>query len=255
MCYEVTYMTKKQSVYAKHYSSNEQEKVKLEESLQQLNFTPTFHTNGFAHKNLPVITNEDPDIFQAFEWGLIPSWTKDADSAAKLANSCLNARGETIFEKPAFRKAAKSQRCLVVVDGGFEHHHYKGNTYPFHFKLKNDEPFSFAGLWEKWEHEGEFKYTCTIVTTTGNSMMTKIHNNPKASGPRMPVILPKELERIWLNSIESKADMEEIQQLIRPYDEKEMVAYPVPKLRGKEAVGNSEEALSEKQYPELDLNF
>jgi putative SOS response-associated peptidase YedK len=257
MCYDVAYMTKKKANYAKRFGATEEEVASLEQSIEvnKAAFSPTYHTNGFAHHQLPVITHEAPYQIQAFEWGLIPFWVKDAPTATKLANMCLNARGESIFEKPAFRNAAQQQRCLIIIDGGFEHHHQDGITYPFHFKLKDDAPFALAGLWERWEHQGIIKHTCSIVTTTGNELMAKIHNNPKAAGPRMPVILPKELERDWLCSINDKADKQVVQALIQPYDTAEMTAYPVAKLRGKAAIGNSKGALAEQHYEELRLSL
>lgn len=257
MCYDVAYMTKKKSKYAKRFGSSEEEVAALEQSMEanKAAFSPTYHTNGFAHNQLPVITHEAPHVIQAFEWGLIPFWAKDAPSATKLTNMCLNARGESIFEKPAFRNAAKQQRCMIIVDGGFEHHHQNGQTYPFHFKLKNEEPFALAGLWERWEYQGIIKHTCTIVTTIGNELMAKIHNNPKTSGPRMPVILPKELERDWLNPIHDKADKELIQELIKPYDAEEMIAYPVAKLRGKGAIENKEAAIAIHHYEQLKFSL
>ena len=257
MCYDVTYMTKKKEKYAKRFGRNEQGEKSILNSIDgnKAAFSPTYHTNGYAHHALPVITHLAPSEIQAFEWGLIPFWVKDAPAATKISNMCLNARGESIFEKPAFRNAAKSQRCMIIVDGGFEHHHQNGQVYPFHFKLKGDEPFALAGLWEKWEVEGITKYTCSIVTTVGNELMTKIHNNPKASGPRMPVILPKALERDWLLPINDKADKELIQELIQPYESEEMEAYPVKKIRGKEAVGNKPEALESFMYEQLTLPF
>ncbi|MFQ3215151.1 MAG: putative SOS response-associated peptidase YedK [Marivirga sp.] len=257
MCYDVAYMTKNKANYAKRFGATVEEVASLEQSIEvnKAAFSPTYHTNGFAHHQLPVITHDAPYEMQAFEWGLIPFWVKDAPAATKLANMCLNARGESIFEKPSFRNAAKQQRCLIIIDGGFEHHHQDGKTYPFHFKLKDEEPFALAGLWESWEHQGIIKHSCSIVTTAGNELMAKIHNNPKTSGPRMPVILPKELERDWLNPIHDKADIALIQELIQPYDESEMIAYPVAKLRGKGAVGNTEEALKAHNYDQLKLSF
>lgn len=257
MCYDIAYMTKKKAKYAKRFGENKEEIASLNESIEvnKAAFSPTYHSSGFSHHQLPVITYDAPFELQAFEWGLIPFWVKDAPAATKISNMCLNARGESIFEKPAFRNAAKQQRCMIIVDGGFEHHHQDGKTYPFYFKLKDDEPFALAGLWERWEYQGIIKHTCSIVTTNGNELMAKIHNNPKASGPRMPVILPKELERNWLNPIHDKADKELIQELIKPYDASEMIAYPVAKIKGKEAVGNNEKALAKHHYEQLKLSL
>ncbi len=160
-----------------------------------------------------------------------------------------------MFDKPAFREPARSQRCLVLVDGFFEHHHKNGKTFPYHIKFKNDDPMLLAGLWDEWTDadSGITKRTYTIVTTKANSLMTRIHNNPKASeGPRMPLILPKELANDWLVPIHEKADRELIESLIQPYDESEMESYTVKRLRGKEAIGNTPEALLPNRYLELE---
>jgi len=244
-------MTKKQIEYANRYGGTDEDVKNLQLQLLQLEpIKKVFHTNGFMHWQLPVITNKAPKQIQFFQWGLIPFWTKDLKSGLTFSNKTLNARGETIFEKSSFKAAAKSKRCLIISDGFYEHHHLAGKTYPFHIQLKNNEPMTLAGLYEKWvdKETGEVIFTVTIVTTVGNALMAKIHNNPKATGPRMPLILNRETELLWLKETEN---YDEIKQLIQPYAEAELVAQPAPTLRGKAAIGNSEHAIEPMVYPEL----
>jgi putative SOS response-associated peptidase YedK len=260
MCYDKSYLSQKIERYAKRYANSPEEEEFVKKQISDLNITPTHYVNGYVHPLAPVITNEDPKLIQAFSWGLIPSWSKDAFSAVKISNQCLNARGETIFDKPAFRSAATRRRCLVIcVDGFFEYYHYAKSTYPHFIKLKNNEPMTFAGLWERWENieQGLVMHTYTIVTTTANKFMQKIHNNPKREGAesRMPVILPKALERDWLKPINDKADKELLQQLLLPYPVDLMEAYPVRQLKGKHGIGNVPEANEPFDYPELALDI
>ncbi len=258
MCYDKSYLTKKQERYAKRYARSPQEEAFIQKQIADLNVQPAFYASGFAHPLVPVITDDHPDELQAFSWGLIPAWSKDAFTAVKLANQCVNARGETIFDKPAFKASALRKRCLIIcIDGYFEYYHADKKTYPHFIKHVNDEPMTFAGLWDRWENreEGIIRHTYTVVTTSANKLMTKLHNNPKRElgDSRMPVILPKELERDWLKPINDKADKEFIQTLIQPYPDELLEAYPVRQLKGKNGVGNTEQAVESVVYPELSV--
>jgi putative SOS response-associated peptidase YedK len=245
MCYDVSYLTKKLDKYAKHYGKKED----WQDVLKRL--PPTFHTSGFNHPDLPVITNEQPDKIQPFEWGLIPPWAKDPVSATKLSNNTINARSEEMFDKPSFRHAAKSNHCLIIVDGFFEHHWKNGKSYPYFIKMKDDEPFALAGIWEEWHG----KKTVSILTTTANTLVSEIHNNPKVkSGPRMPVIIKHGDERKWLKPINSDDDKKKAQQLLLPFSASEMDAFTVPKLRGKAYIGNVKGVQNKQSYPELEFS-
>ncbi|KAA3621596.1 MAG: SOS response-associated peptidase [Flavobacterium sp.] len=214
---------------------------------------PIHHASGFSHPKLLIYPDRSPDFPEIATWGLVPHWVKDKEQLKKFWNNTLNARGETIFEKPSFRDSAKNSRCIIYVDGFYEHHHYNGKTYPFFIYHKNGKPLALAGLWNEWldEETGEVLNTFTIVTTEGNKMMAKIHNNPKLKGPRMPLILPEELEEKWLVNIEDELDVKSVQSLIESYPENELEAYTVHRLRGKEYLGNVEETAEEFQYEEL----
>lgn len=151
-------------------------------------------------------------------WGLIPSWAKDA----KIGHQCINAKAETVAEKPSFRSAFKKRRCLVVATGFYEWQ-IQGNTkQPMWIGLRNKQPFAFAGLWEHWKPaEGEPIDTCTIITTEPNGLMKPIHN-------RMPVILAPTSYDQWLDPTFQK--IETLNGLLRPYQSDELTAYPVSTL-------------------------
>lgn len=180
---------------------------------------------------------------------------KNEDELKKQWNNTLNARGETIFEKSSFRVSARNNRCIIYVDGFYEHHHFKGKTFPFFIYRKDRKPMALAGLWSEWKNPdtGGILNTFSIVTTSGNSMMAKIHNNPKLKGPRMPVILPLELEDEWLNPINDDLDIQKIKELILEYPNDELSAHTVAKLRGKSYPGNVKHISDEITYEDLDF--
>lgn len=150
-------------------------------------------------------------------WGLIPSWAKDA----KIGNQCINAKGETVAEKPAFRSAFKKRRCLVIADGFYEWQRLGERKQPIWIGRKDKRPFAFAGLWEHWKPaEGEPIETCAIITTEPNDLMAPIHN-------RMPVILAPASYIPWLDHT---APADSLKALLRPYPSAELQAYPVSTL-------------------------
>ena len=134
-------------------------------------------------------TEGDRELFPA-KWGLIPSWAKDA----KLAANAINAKSETVESKPMFRSAFKSRRCLVIATGFYEWQKIDARTkQPHYITLRSGEPMAMAGLWEGWTSpEGEQIQSCTVCTTSANSMMAKFHD-------RMPVILPHAMLEPWLD--------------------------------------------------------
>ena len=151
-------------------------------------------------------------------WGLIPSWAKDP----KIGNQCINAKAETVAEKPSFRSAFKKRRCLVIADGFYEWQLRGKQKQPMWIGLKSKGPFTFAGLWEHWKPtEGVPLETCTIITTEPNELMQAIHN-------RMPVILSPASYGQWLDP--TVRQVESLKALLRPYSSEELMAYPVSTL-------------------------
>lgn len=162
-----------------------------------------------------VITNEAPQTLTLLRWGLVPSWSKDL----AIGNKMINARGESVADKPAFRAAFKRRRCLIPTDGFFEWRADGSKKTPLFIHMKERELFALAGLWEVWRAaDGEELRTCTIITTEPNDFMQSIHN-------RMPVILRREDYATWLAAGEQPADM--LQALIKPFDAASMTAYEV----------------------------
>ena len=148
-------------------------------------------------------------------WGLIPSWAKDMSMGARM----INARAETVAEKPAFRSAFRQRRCLLVADGFYEWQRLEGKKQPFYFRLQDQQPFAFAGLWEHWQSpEGDSIDSCTILTTQANELLSSIHD-------RMPVILPPSSYDLWLDR--TVRQPEQLQSLLQPYPAEAMTAYPV----------------------------
>jgi putative SOS response-associated peptidase YedK len=132
------------------------------------------------------------------KWGLIPSWSKDP----KIATSLINARGETVAEKPSFRSAFKKRRCLILTDGYYEWTGAKGKKQPWLFHYGNDHSFAFAGLWEHWKPaDGDPVETCTLITTAANEMASKYHD-------RMPVIIDPDDYSRWLDPKAVGADLQ-----------------------------------------------
>lgn len=253
MCFDVKSRLIAQLKRAKHRGDTELI-GDLNEKIKEWELVDYYHISGFSHPRLLIYTDTDPYMPLPATWGLVPFWVKSEDQKNRIWNSTLNARGETIFEKPAFRSSAESKRCLIYVDGFYEHHHFNGKTYPFYIQRYDGEPFAIAGLWSSWRDTGGILLnTFTIVTTVGNSMMSEIHNNPKMQGPRMPVILGEEKTGLWLQPIKTPLDKRMIENLLQPLPDKELKAHTVRQLRGKYASGNSPQASEEYFYPDLEM--
>lgn len=152
-------------------------------------------------------------------WGLIPSWAKNIDIGSRL----INARAETVVEKPSFRQAFAQRRCIILANGFYEWQHpkeKKGTSIPYYFYLKNHKPFGFAGLWEVWQSPtGQLVRSCTILTTQANPMIAPIHD-------RMAVILNS--ADLWKWVLPGKP--EEHLSLLRPYPEDQMACHPVSQI-------------------------
>lgn len=148
------------------------------------------------------------------QWGLIPHWSKDT----KVGSKMINARSETVDEKPSFKKLLPSRRCLIIADGFYEWKKQNNHKQPYHITVNGGEVFTFAGLWDRWIGEDQEIITCTMLTTNANHLMSDIHE-------RMPVILDKEARETWLNP--SVKDTAELKELLLPYDSAKMEAYPI----------------------------
>ncbi len=167
-----------------------------------------------------ALPNDGANKADFFVWGLIPSWAKDPTIGSHL----INARAETLAEKPAFRSAYKYHRCLIFADGFFEWQAQPGmkSKVPHFIRLKSGAPFAFAGLWEHWQHaDGSEVRSATIITAEPNELMATIHN-------RMPVILPRHAYAQWIDP--TPLFPIALKSLLVPYPAGEMDAYPVSTL-------------------------
>jgi len=149
-------------------------------------------------------------------WGLVPSWSKDGPDSRY---SMINARAETVAEKPAYRAAFHDRRCLVPADGFYEWQKQEGGKQPWRFTMKDGAPFVFAGLWESWRQpDGNDLRSYTIIVTGANTLVGKVHD-------RMPVILDRAAAKAWM----SETAKNDLLELLQPFDAKLMAATPVSK--------------------------
>ncbi len=160
-----------------------------------------------------VVEEDDKRKLEMFHWGLIPSWAKDP----QIGNRMINARAETVHEKPSFRSAFKARRCLILADGFYEWQKADNGKQPFYIHMKDGSPFAFAGLWETWKN-GEELRSCAIITTDANDLMNEIHH-------RMPVVLHPENYGVWLDPDFDEKDP--LKDLLKPFSSEEMEAYMV----------------------------
>ena len=165
-----------------------------------------------------TVKNDDARRASFMRWGLIPSWAK----SPSLGNRMINARAETVAEKPSFRTALTRRRCLVLADGFYEWQRTEGSKRPMRITLKSREPFAFAGLWDTWrDPKGAIITSCTIITTAANDLLSPVHD-------RMPVILPRDLESFWLDP--HIQDHVALSDVLAPYPSAAMEAYEVSSL-------------------------
>lgn len=210
-----------------------------------------FHENGFDYLPTPIITAGAPEEFKLFRWGLIPFYMNDKKQAYDIRLNTLNCISEEMYDKPSFKDALKnSQRCLIPITGFFEWRWLdeKGkNKIPYYVSTKEQQISSLAGLYSRWKDKetGEYYYSYTVLTTWANSLMEYVHNNKR----RMPVIIPREFERDWLNKDLPKED---ILALCQPYKSELMRANTVSKLiTTKEVDTNVAEVLQLHSYEKI----
>ena len=184
------------------------------EVIPNYNVTPT-------QKILTIIKHDNENKLEKLHWGLVPFWAKDVTIGSRM----INARAETVSQKPSFRNAFRKRRCLIPVDGFYEWKGEKGNKQPYYVFIPSGEPFAFAGLWETWidqKSDEESVYnSCTIITTGASESIREIHH-------RMPAILAPESHEKWLNT--DIQDSIELQAIIDDDLIYDMKYYPVSTL-------------------------
>ncbi len=194
----------------------------LQEAFGNYSFPPKYAPRYNIAPTQPIlaIPNDAKNAAGFFIWGLIPSWAKDPAIGSRL----INARAETLAEKPSFRGSLKYKRCIIPADGFYEWQSRPGirAKVPNFIHMQDGRPFAFAGLWDEWQSpEGGLLRSATIITTVPNSLMAQLHN-------RMPVILPPESYDAWLDPAPRSA--ESVLPLLQPYEAGLMEAYPVSTL-------------------------
>ncbi|RKU36968.1 hypothetical protein C6496_11430 [Candidatus Poribacteria bacterium] len=206
-----------------------------------MNLSPRYNIS--PTQDIAAVPNTREKQTDFFHWGLIPSWAKDP----KIGNRMINARSETLVEKPSFRNAYKRRRCLVLADGYYEWQKIPGERakQPVYIRLKSQKPFAVAGLWEVWQAKDmdEPLKSCTIITCPPNTFLEEIHH-------RMPVILPADAYAQWLSPDEQSADA--LQPLLTAYPGEEMEAYPVSRFVNR-PTNDSPECIAPLEANELSL--
>ena len=180
---------------------------------QQARIEPRF--NIAPSQIVPIIVSDSPNHVAMMRWGFVPFWAKDP----KIGNKLINARAEGITKKPAFRASVKRRRCLVPATGFYEWKKTNGGKTPHYVRMRDDSSFAFAGLYDLWhDPAGSALLSFTIITTTSNAMMKKMHN-------RMPVILRQGDEGVWLGK--EPLSEESLTRILQPFPARPMIAYPV----------------------------
>lgn len=160
-----------------------------------------------------LLALDGSERFRQYRWGLIPAWADDPSVGSRM----INARSESAFEKPAFRDAMQARRCLIIADGYYEWRSELGGKQPYRACRTDGEPFTFAGVWERWQRGAEAIESCAILTTSSNDLNSPIHD-------RMPVIVEPSFRKVWLHP---DADQAELEELLRSRDTPGMEVYPV----------------------------
>ncbi len=194
----------------------------IREILKGADFTGITFDRGARYNIAPTMmvdtfVNDGGYKAREMKWGLIPSWSNDPT----IGNKIINARAETLLEKPTFKYAIRKRRCLIPADGFYEWQVVDGGKQPYYIRLKSHKPFCFAGLYDTWKApDGSLVTTCTIITVDCNDMLREIHN-------RMPAILHRNDYALWLDP---EAPVEAVTALLAPFPSDEMEMYPVSKL-------------------------
>jgi len=193
------------------------------EAASSYNIAPTQNVLAVIHSGKRRLTN--------LHWGLVPFWAKDRSIGSRL----INARAETVAEKPSFRNAFRKRRCLIVADGFYEWKGEKGNKQPHYLTLPSGGPFAFAGLWEIWQGDDDAYHSCSIITTAATESVRSLHH-------RMPVILRPQSHDAWLDA--TNQDAEQLKQILRQGFYRKLDHYAVAKRVN--AVKNNDPACIEQ---------
>lgn len=190
----------------------------LDEIIPRYNISPTSDV-------LVVLNVENKRQLRFLKWGLVPFWAKDATIGQKL----INAKAETISEKPSFCNAYKSRRCIIPANGFYEWKQEDKYKQPYAIKSREDKLLGLAGIWEQWDRQEQLLETCAIITTSPNKLIEPIHN-------RMPVIINKTDYSTWLDST---TPIEAVHHLLKPYPNELLIVYPVDRKVGNPRINDA----------------
>jgi len=216
---------------------------------QQTGYRPSFHANAFHFPAWPILTRQEPGRLQLLQWGLIPRWVKSREDADEIRSRTLNAKSETLFEKPSFRQSiAAGRRCLIPATGFYEWYTEGKQKYPFYITTKDQPIVSIAGIWDEWADPdtGEVMPTFSLLTTEANPLLARIHNTKQ----RMPVLLTPETERAWLHDELTPQDVQDLTHQLYPAER--MRSHSISKrITSRSDDPNVPEVLEPYSYPEL----
>jgi putative SOS response-associated peptidase YedK len=212
-------------------ASNTKPKKAIEDrfaaKFSNLDFSEIIIAKAFANDSLPIIGQGNTTAISLMEWGLLPAWVNNESQIKQIRAQTINARSETIFEKPSFKENIFTKKCLVLVDGFIEYQHNGKDKQAFYIQLSHKNLFAMAGIYSVWQNAAHTNRIASfsIVTVPANELMSEIHN----SKMRMPLILTPEEEQPWLNAKTEK----EITSFFKPFHTDLMQAYPIDNKIGK----------------------
>ena len=232
MCFTISVEKKAKEAIRKYINDNEDVQCEID-------FNEDFYLiSGFAHPKLPTIKQGKIELS---EWGLIPSFAYSDEMAKDIREKTLNARSDTIHDKPSYKSSIKAQRAVLVVDGFFEWKHEGSTKIPYYIYPKDNTVFNIGCIYNQWTNKltGEVVDTFSIITTDANPMMEIIHNSKK----RMPLILSKSDIGAWINP---STDINAINSLMRPFPESEMESYQISKSAGNSRINRNYPGIKER---------
>jgi putative SOS response-associated peptidase YedK len=188
-------------------------------------YRPSYYYHAFGLPEMPAICSGKPGRISLLKWGLIPEWVKDNKSAGEIRLKTFNARAESVKDKPSFSSSFRSKRCIIPVRGFFEWQHTSSGKIPWYISRADKDIMSLAGLWSEWSDSStaEMISTFSVITTDANELMADIHNSKK----RMPVVLEKEFESLWLDM---SSVSEGLCQLLKKYPSSVLAAHTIGDL-------------------------
>lgn len=213
MCFTVSFEGKAINAVKEHLKTYPE--LKMQGEFNQLYYL----VSGFSHPKLPVFKYKSVEIS---EWGLIPSFASNEENAEELANMTLNARSDTIHQKPSFKNSINKYRCILPLDGFYEWQHNGKTKQPYYIYPSDETVFYMGCIFNTWinKQTGELRDTFSIITTDANPLMAEIHNTKR----RMPLIIPKSSIEAW---VDPTTDIALVNQMMKPYSTELMKAHTI----------------------------